>query len=258
MSEGHGHTHDGSEGPGHTHGPPQMGGAPPPPPPIDPFYQAAIDEQFNRVPVTFSPEQNDVALCEAHKKEVCEDCGLDFHELNIFTKMIAASNPIAVPAPPNVVHPARSQAVQKAKEDGNAAYKAKNWGQAIQHYNMSANIALSRNPWEPAALMRDEMAIIICNRSATFAAAEDYISALVDADVVIQLKRPWSKGHFRKAKALLGLGRLEEARDAVMLGLQFEPDSTEMLAFKKEIEDGIEKQQEAARSPIISTFPTMP
>lgn len=90
---------------------------------------------------------------------------------------------------------------------------------------MSANIAASRNPWEPSALVRDEMAIVICNRSAAFAAAEDYVSALVDADVVIQLKRPWSKGHFRKAKALVGLQRYDEARDAVMLGLQFEPDS---------------------------------
>jgi len=209
------------------------------------------------VPLTVSGETNDVAVCAAHKKEVCEECGLDFHELNIFTKMIAASNPIAVPAPPNVVHPARSTAVQKAKEDGNAAYKVKNWNQAIQHYNMSANIALSRNPWEPAALMRDEMAIIICNRSATFAAADDYVSALVDADVVIQLKRPWSKGHFRKAKALLGLGRLEEARDAVMLGLQFEPDSAEMLSFKQEIEEGIQRQQEAARSPVIPSSATL-
>jgi len=243
--EGHGHTHDGSEGPGHTHGPP------PPSPAIDPFYQAAIDEQFRRVPLTFNPEANDVALCSEHKKEVCEDCGLDFHELNIFTKMIAASNPIAVPAPPNVVTTQRSQAVQQFKEAGNVAYKQKNWPQAIQSYNMAANIALSRNPWEPSALVRDEMAIIICNRSATFSAAEDFVSALVDADIVIQLKRPWSKGHFRKAKALQGLGRLEEARDAVMLGLQFEPDSAEMLTFKKELEDGIERQQEAARSPII-------
>ncbi|KIO16939.1 hypothetical protein M407DRAFT_49854, partial [Tulasnella calospora MUT 4182] len=127
--------------------------------------------------------------------------------------------------PPNVVHPNRSQAVQKTKEEGNTAYKQKNWLQAINFYNMSANIAASRNPWEPSALVRDEMAIVICNRSAAFAAAEDYVSALVDADVVIQLKRPWSKGHFRKAKALMGLQRYEEARDAVMLGLQFEPDS---------------------------------
>lgn len=114
-----------------------------------------------------------------------------------------------------------------------SAYKQKNWAQAINYYNMSANLAGSRNPWEPSALVRDELAIVICNRSAAYAAAEDYISALVDADVVIQLKRPWSKGHFRKAKALLGLHRFEEARDAVMLGLQFEPDSAVSLPSRR-------------------------
>jgi len=132
---------------------------------------------------------------------------------------------------------------------------------------MSANIAASRFPWEPSALIRDELAIVICNRSAAHFAADDFLSAMIDADAVIQLKRPWSKGHFRKAKALVGLGRLEEARDAVMLGLQFEPDSAvshpmfciflpndvgsqEMLTFKREIEDSMAtKSHHAIRAP---------
>lgn len=90
---------------------------------------------------------------------------------------------------------------------------------------MSAQIAASRFPWEAAALVRDELAIVVCNRSAAYFAAGDFIGALADADAVIQLKRPWSKGHFRKAKALLGLGLLEDARESAELGLQFEPDS---------------------------------
>jgi len=49
-------------------------------------------------------------------------------------------------------------------------------------------------------------------------------NALVDAEVVVALKRPWTKGHFRKARALVGLDRLEEARDALIDGLQFEPE----------------------------------
>jgi len=246
---GHGHTHDGTEGPGHTHGPPQ--GAMPGPPQLDPLIQAALDEQFQPVAlsVTKTAETTDIAVCAKHSLEVCQECGLSFSDLNLFAKLIAACNEIAIPPPPNVIHPNRSQAVQKTKEEGNGAYKQKNWTQALQYYNMSANLAASRNPWEPSALVRDEMAIVICNRSAAYHAAEDYISALVDADVVIQLKRPWSKGHFRKAKALMGLERYEEARDAVMLGLQFEPDSAEMLAFKKDIEDQIATQAEAAQSP---------
>jgi translocation protein SEC72 len=97
--------------------------------------------------------------------------------------------------------------------------------QAVQKYDMAAQIAASRFPWEAAALVRDELAIVICNRSAAYFAAGDFISALADADAVIQLKRPWSKGHFRRAKALLGLGQLQDAKESAELGLQFEPDS---------------------------------
>jgi translocation protein SEC72 len=55
------------------------------------------------------------------------------------------------------------------------------------------------------------------------AGAGNHLDALVDAVMVIGMKRPWSKGHLRKGKALLALGRPEEAREAIRLGLSFEP-----------------------------------
>lgn len=54
----------------------------------------------------------------------------------------------------------------------------------------------------------------------------DYLGALADAETVITIRRNWSKGHFRKAKALVGLGQLEEAIESISLGLQFEPNNT--------------------------------
>ena len=71
--------------------------------------------------------------------------------------------------------------------------------------------------------MREELATVLSNRSVTFLEAGDFLSALVDAEHVITLKRQWSKGHFRKAKALIALQEHEEARDAINVGLQFEP-----------------------------------
>jgi translocation protein SEC72 len=62
-------------------------------------------------------------------------------------------------------------------------------------------MALSRPPWEVAAIQRDEVAIAICNRSAAFAAIGAWVNALADADAVISLKRPWTKGHFRYVSA---------------------------------------------------------
>jgi translocation protein SEC72 len=74
--------------------------------------------------------------------------------------------------------------------------------------------------------MCEELSTVISNRSAAYFEAHDYISALADAETVIKIRRKWSKGHFRKAKALLGMSRFAEASDAVRLGLAFEPNNT--------------------------------
>ena len=97
--------------------------------------------------------------------------------------------------------------------------------QAIQQYSMAVNIAVQRPPWEAQQLMREELSMVLSNRSAAFYEAGDYLSALVDAETVIQLKRPWSKGHFRKARALMKLNRYAEAKEAIQLGLSYEPNN---------------------------------
>jgi translocation protein SEC72 len=97
---------------------------------------------------------------------------------------------------------------------------------AIARYTMAASIAVQRPPWETNQLMREELSTIISNRSAAYAEAQDYISALADAEAVIAVRRNWSKGHFRKAKALVGLGEVQEAAEALQLGLAYEPNNT--------------------------------
>ena len=74
--------------------------------------------------------------------------------------------------------------------------------------------------------MREELSTVISNRSAAYYDAQDYISALADAETVISLRRNWPKGHFRKAKALLGMQKTKEAAESVRLGLSFEPQNT--------------------------------
>lgn len=138
--------------------------------------------------------------------------------------LLTASNPnVVFPPPPQPVPNDRSRKVAQAKEAGNAAFKAQNWSEAVKLYTISAELAASRPVFEANVYARDELALALANRSAAYLGAGEHVNALVDADAVIQLKRPWIKGHFRRGKALAAMGRLEEAREAFLLGLQFDP-----------------------------------
>lgn len=138
--------------------------------------------------------------------------------------LLTASNPSVVfPPPPQPVPNDRSRKCAQAKEAGNAAFKAGNWQDAIKLYTISAEVAAGRPVFEANVYARDELALALANRSAAYMGAGEFVNALVDADAVIQLKRPWIKGHFRRGKALIGMGRLEEGREALLLGLQFDP-----------------------------------
>ncbi|EJD07643.1 uncharacterized protein FOMMEDRAFT_40180, partial [Fomitiporia mediterranea MF3/22] len=165
------------------------------------------------------------ALCAPHGLEKCDACGVDFTSTNALARIFVQNPHLACPPPPQIVQQQRSQAVTKTKEDGNALFKANKVKEAVSMYTMAVNVAAGRLPWEPNSIMKEELSTVLSNRSAAYLAAGDHVGALVDAELVIQLKRPWSKGHFRKAKALVELGRLEEAREAIKLGLGFEPNN---------------------------------
>lgn len=147
----------------------------------------------------------------------------DLKPLNDLATLLNTAPQIIFPPPPMPVPNQRSIAINKAKEDGNALFRKGDYVQAIIYYTLSAEIAADRPLIESNAYARDELAVTLCNRSAAYALAGEWINALVDADAVIALKRPWTKGHFRRGKAFLGMNRLAEAREAFLLGLQFDP-----------------------------------
>lgn len=119
--------------------------------------------------------------------------------------------------------------------------------EAIKLFTLAVDMAASRPLWEMAALARDELAVCLCNRSAAFAAVGDWVDSYVDADAVVQLKRPWLKGHYRKGVALREMGRGEEAREALRVGLQFDPESpvSKMRCDAMRCDSGRRKRREA-------------
>ncbi|KAJ6606992.1 hypothetical protein B0H10DRAFT_1819139 [Mycena sp. CBHHK59/15] len=227
----HSHTHAPGETHSHSHGPPQ----PVAQPAADPALQALIDADFIPTPLALSPDNN-FALCAVHSLEKCTDCGCDYVNLNRLSKLLVANPGLLCPPPANVISQKLSQLVTSTKDEGNNLFKSGRHVEAIKKYNMATSLAVQRPPWEANQFMREELSTVISNRSAAFLESRDYIAALTDAEMVIQLRRNWGKGHFRKAKTLLAMDRLEEASEALKLGLAFEPTNAELLGFLAEIQ----------------------
>jgi len=238
----------------HTHGPQQ--GAPPAQQqqqqqqmavrPPDPLMQAVIEE--SHIPVdTAIGSDNASVLCEPHKLEKCADCDLDFTAMNKITKQLLLYPTYRCPPPPTVVTQLLSQGVNTKKEEGNILYRNGQHTKAIQQYTVALNLAAQRPGWEAHAFTQTEFSTILSNRSAAYFESKDYINALVDAETVIQIRRNWSKGHFRKARTLMKMECWEEAKDVISVGLVFEPGNAEMIGMLAEIETAMKKNENDRR-----------
>ncbi|KAF7309437.1 Kinase-like protein [Mycena indigotica] len=225
----HSHTHAPGETHSHSHGPPQQ----PPQPTVDPKLQALIDADFQ--PVALNLQDSVLALCGSHSLEKCTECGVDYVNLNRMSRLLAQNPTVPFPPPPQMVTKNLSTMVTSTKDEGNAFFKTGKYVDAIRKYTTASSYAVQRPPWEQNGLMREELSIVISNRSVAFLEAKDYISALADAELVIQLRRSWGKGHLRKAKALQAMGQLKDAAEALKLGLAFDPSNAELLSFLAEL-----------------------
>jgi translocation protein SEC72 len=169
----------------------------------------------------------DKILCKEHGLEKCTKCQVDWTEHNTLAATLKHVKDLP---PPNAPNPTRNAQVIRLKEEGNKYFKQNNYAESIRFYTMAVDLAWSRPLWEPLAFqyVREELAPVLSNRSAAHLSLKNYVEAYVDAETVTRLKREWSKGWFRKGKALVGLNRIEEAAEAFQTGLRFDHDSEEL------------------------------
>ncbi|GBE86540.1 Translocation protein [Sparassis crispa] len=218
--------------------------------PPDPVMEALIEASISSVDIALGPPDNTTALCGKHSLEKCVECDADYVSLNRLSRILLAHSTLRCPPPPQIVTQKLTMAITNIKEEGNTLFKGGLHEKAIQRYTMAINMAAQRPPWEAQQIMREELSTVLSNRSAAFLEAGDYVGALVDAETVIQLKRPWSKGHFRKARALMRLERYEEAKEAIQLGLSYEPDNSEMSQMLASIESALKARMQDSESRI--------
>lgn len=128
-----------------------------------------------------------------------------------------------VPAHPANVPPKRSAQVTKLREAGNSAFKKGHHGDAARMYGLAIEMASQRPLWEPWALVREELAGLYANRAQARISLSEWAEAGEDARVSVEMKRALNvKAWYRRGVCLREMGRLDEAREWVAQGVEFE------------------------------------
>ncbi|XP_077434521.1 LON peptidase N-terminal domain and RING finger protein 3-like isoform X2 [Vanacampus margaritifer] len=145
---------------------------------------------------------------ERDKKEkevVCKECrlssGVAGHSYRV---NVVLSNLLAKWFP-------RVYRAGQLRREGNGLYSEKKVEAALEKYNQAILISPTDH-------------ILFSNRSQIHSSLKHYEKALRDAEMACRLMPLWSKGHVRKAQALVSLGRTEEALREYLLCLSIEPD----------------------------------
>ena len=85
----------------------------------DPRLQAAIEASFVPVDIELTEPSNSNVKCAPHKLEKCDECGVDFVDLNRIAKIFVSNPNLRCPPPPNVITKQLSDVINRTKEEGN-------------------------------------------------------------------------------------------------------------------------------------------
>ena len=115
---------------------------------------------------------------------------------------------------------------KKYKDQGNAAFQAQNYEEALKHFTK----AIELNPSDH---------VFYSNRSGCYASLKNYEKALEDADKCVSIKPDWGKGYQRKGLAEFYLNQYEKAATTYTEGLKIDPNNQQL---KEGLERAMEKK----------------
>jgi len=105
------------------------------------------------------------------------------------------------------------------KDQGNAAFKAKDYPTAIEFYTK----AIEENPTDHT---------IYGNRAAAYQNSTQFTEAIEDADKCIELKSDWAKGYIRKGMALQAASKLHDAMEMYEAAEKCDHDAAQVEKLK--------------------------
>uniref|UniRef100_A0A3P9JFE2 LON peptidase N-terminal domain and ring finger 3 n=1 Tax=Oryzias latipes TaxID=8090 RepID=A0A3P9JFE2_ORYLA len=103
------------------------------------------------------------------------------------------------------------QRAGRLRREGNGLYAERRMEAALDKYNQAVLLAPTDH-------------ILFSNRSQIHSSLKNFEKALRDAETACRLRPHWSRGHVRKAQALVSLGRTDEALREYLVSLSIEPD----------------------------------
>ncbi|TKX26924.1 translocation protein sec72 [Elsinoe australis] len=205
-------------------------------------------DTFTQLPLTIDPQTKAVTSHPTSTAITTELDILNSLHRSLLRDLESTTAPHGVPPPPVPVNSKRSAQITKLRETGNASFKKGQFGDAIRMYSLAIDMAAARPVWEPSGLVREELSALYGNRAQAKMAGQDWPGAAADAECSVELKKVGNvKGWWRRGTCLKEMGRLEEAREWVREGREFEsvgPDKEgvkELEGLERDIEGGIAK-----------------
>lgn len=163
------------------------------------------------------------------------------------------------PPPPLPVNPKRTAQLTKLRESAKQAVQKNDNAGALRLFALAIQMATDRPPWEPAGLVREELAICYMERANVHVLNRDWVEGFKDAECSTECKRGIQQGpNGQRApgnprafvlggKCLTEMGKWDEAVEWLARGIELEgadgPDGKEMQRLLDEAKEGLKKKE---------------
>ncbi|KAK5070461.1 hypothetical protein LTS08_004546 [Lithohypha guttulata] len=181
---------------------------------------------------------------------------------NLHTQFKSIETPNHAPPPPLPVNPKRSAQLLKLRESAKQSVQKNDFAGAIRLMGLAIQMASDRPPWEPAGMVREELAVCYMERANVHVLNRDWVEGWKDAECSSECKRGRQQtpqgqtipGNPRAfvigGKCLVEMGRWHEAVEWLQKGIEIEADEgqdgREMQKLLTEAKEGLEKQSARA------------